>query len=93
MFETAIALAKTGDKAAARILLQQIVASEPHNAQAWGWLAFCAETVAEKRQALERVLEIDPDNQAVRRALEKLPEEEPAAERPPPALPKFFSTI
>jgi cytochrome c-type biogenesis protein CcmH/NrfG len=93
MFETAIALAKTGDKAAARILLQQIVASEPDNARAWGWLAFCAETTAEKRDALERVLDLDPDNQAVRRALDSLPEEKPAAEKPPPALPKFFSTI
>jgi micrococcal nuclease len=91
MLETAIALAKTGDKDAARVLLRQIVVAEPNNERAWGWLAFCAETVAEKRQALEHVLEIDPDNQAVRRALEKLGEEKPAREillptltQPPP---------
>jgi hypothetical protein len=88
MLEMAIALAKAGDKDAARVLLRQIVASEPDNERAWGWLSFCAETVAERRQALERVLEIDPDNQAVRRALEKLGDEKPAREKLLPTPPE-----
>jgi hypothetical protein len=68
----AVALAKTGDKAAARAILRQIVASEPGNETAWGWLAYCAETEIEKRQALERVIEINPANKGARRELEKM---------------------
>lgn len=91
MLEKAIALAKAGDEVRARNLLRQNVTEEPDNERAWGWLAYCAETNAERREGLEQVLEINPDNEAVRRALEKLGEEEPAkekllspeAERPP----------
>jgi hypothetical protein len=72
MLETAIALAKAGDKQAARLLLRQIVASEPDNERASGWLVFCAETLSERREALKHVLEINPDNQGARRALDEL---------------------
>ena len=67
--EQAVALAKSGDKAGAINLLRRIVANDPHNARAWGWLATCASTVDERRQALERVLEIDPENVGAQCAL------------------------
>jgi hypothetical protein len=72
MLEKAVSYAKARDQDAARALLRQVVAEDPYNEHAWGWLAACAETATERRQALERVLEINPANQAARRALEKL---------------------
>ena len=41
MLEQAITLARSGDKGAARDLLYQVVAQEPDNEHAWGWLATC----------------------------------------------------
>lgn len=81
MLEQAIILARTGDRDGARSLLRQYVANEPGSERAWGWLAFCAETMSEQRKALERVLEIEPEREAVRRALEKLGDEKPAREK------------
>lgn len=81
MLEQAIVLAKAGDQEEARKLLRQIVAEDPYNEHAWGWLAVCAETVAERRRALEHVLEVNPENEAARRALGKLGEEKPAKEK------------
>jgi len=68
----AVEMARAGDKAGACFLLRQIVATDSNNENAWGWLAFCAETKLERRQALERVLEINPENRGARGELEKL---------------------
>ena len=81
MLERAIALAKAGDIAEARILLRQIVVQVPDDARAWGWLAYCAETVSERRRALEYALIIAPDHDDFRRALEELGEEKPVREK------------
>jgi endonuclease YncB( thermonuclease family) len=82
MFAKAIALARAGDKAGARQLLHQIVTEDPGNEHAWGWLAACAATPSERQQALECVLEINPHNEAARRALEKLEMEELVSQQP-----------
>ena len=79
----AITLAKAGDKAAARRLLRRFVAEHPQNEAAWGWLAYCAETKTERRQALERVLEINPANRRARDTLKKMrPTPAPARSTP-----------
>ncbi len=81
MLQRAIALAKAGDSAAARVLLRQIVAEQPDNGPAWAWLAHCAETVSERRRALEYLLILNPEHEASRRALEDLGDEKPAKEK------------
>lgn len=70
----AIALARAGDKVAARTLLRQIVdiEVEPDNEVAWGWLAHCAENLEERRLALARVVAINPNNVGAVEALNKL---------------------
>lgn len=67
-----IAAARRGDKATARRLLDQVVQSDPRNELAWMWLASVSATVAERREALERVLRINPDNQRAQEALQEL---------------------
>ncbi len=71
MLEDDIDLAKAGGKQSACTFLRQVVAEEPDNEPAPEWLAYCAETVSERREALQRVLDINPDNHGARRAVEE----------------------
>jgi len=73
-----IEAARRGDKAAAQILLRQVVAIDADNELAWMWLASAVESVSERRACLERALEINPDNTRAREALNRL---EPAPRR------------
>ncbi|MFP4324210.1 MAG: tetratricopeptide repeat protein [Anaerolineales bacterium] len=70
--EQAIALAQSGQRAAARDLLQEIIAQEPSNETAWLWLASLAITQDERIEALTSVLAINPANPQARSALQKL---------------------
>jgi hypothetical protein len=79
LLERAIRARKSGDIAAARALLRALVALQPDLARAWLVLATVAETRAEQRAALERVLALDPRNEPARRGLERIIQVEPAA--------------
>jgi hypothetical protein len=57
---------QTGDKAAARRLLAEILYKEPQNAQAWLLMSSAVENIAQRRECLQRVLEIDAQNQDAR---------------------------
>jgi Tol biopolymer transport system component len=67
-----IEAARRGDKAAAQILLRQVVAVDPNNELAWMWLASAVESVSERRACLERALQINPNNTRAREALSRL---------------------
>ncbi len=78
-----IAALKAGRKVEARDLLSQVVKQEPHNEMAWLWLGGAVQTDKERRFCLERVLTINPQNDAARRALDRmLMSREMAGERP-----------
>lgn len=79
LLERAIRARKSGDIAAARALLRALVALQPDLARAWLVLATVAETRAEQRSALERVLALDPRNEPARRGLERMVQVEPDA--------------
>jgi hypothetical protein len=72
VFHQAVRLARQGDAAGARALLQELIAREPHNFQAWSWLAYVVPTDVEKRAALRRALALQPDNVALRETLRRL---------------------
>jgi hypothetical protein len=72
--QEAIAQARSGEKDEARFVLQQIVEAEPHNELAWFWLAWCATSKAERIEALQQVVEINPANARARRILDSLQE-------------------
>lgn len=67
-----IAAARSGDRATGRRLLEQVTNADPNNELAWFWLALCVPTVSERRNCLERVLAINPNNQRAKQALQQL---------------------
>ena len=60
---------KQGDKAKARAVLRTILIQNPHNEEAWMLLAGVVEKREHVDDCLERVLRINPQNEAARRAL------------------------
>lgn len=58
-----IAAAQSGDRALARTLLSNVTEADPHNIDAWLWLASISEYPEELLGFLSRVLEIDPSNE------------------------------
>lgn len=67
-----IAAVQRGDKATARRLLEQVVQQDNRNELAWMWLASCVNTSTERRECLERVLDINPNNTRAKEALAQL---------------------
>lgn len=65
-----IRAAKAGDKDEARHLLQLSIRLEPDNEAAWLWLASVSRDNRERVFCLEKLLEINPDNETARRALD-----------------------
>lgn len=64
--------ARRGERTTARRLLEQVITEDDRNEVAWMWLASVVNTLAERRNCLERVLEINPGNQRAQEALERL---------------------
>ena len=58
-----IKAARRGHKEPAQKLLGQVVKADPSNEQAWMWLAKVVEQPEQKAQCLERVIQLNPDNQ------------------------------
>jgi len=63
---------RRNDRATARRLLEEVIEADENNELAWMWLASTVTTLSERRQCLERVLEINPDNNRAREALRQL---------------------
>jgi Tol biopolymer transport system component len=86
LLKTGIEAAQGGNKIIARHILEQVVAKDPDSELGWLWLASVVDTVDERRNCLQKVLFINPNNDRARQALSKLPSATPApaaAERPP----------
>lgn len=84
LVERAIRARQNGDLPAARALLRALAAQRPDLPQIWLALATAAESRAEQRQALERVIALDPQNPLAQRGLARMR----AASAPPAALPE-----
>ncbi|GIK67103.1 MAG: hypothetical protein BroJett018_48970 [Chloroflexota bacterium] len=56
----------------ARSIFQQVIDADPRNELAWMWLAQVSDNTEHRRQALEEVLSINPNNEKARLALDKL---------------------
>lgn len=96
LLQLGIDAAREGNREEARNLFSLLTRQEPDNVQAWLWLAGVAEGPEQRRAALERVIELDPDNemaikglQAMGVPLPKRGDERPTeAPPPPPPTPK-----
>ncbi len=76
-----IAAAKAGQKDEARQLLQQSIRLDPTSEAAWLWLASVVNTPAERRFCLEKLLEINPQNETALKALSGMPTDQPSIKR------------
>ena len=72
MLQDAIMAARIGNRDQALVLLLQIVAQEPRNAEAWLWLSRVAETDEQRIECLRRVLEINPSHPIAQADLARL---------------------
>jgi hypothetical protein len=70
--EQGIELLRAGDKDGARSLLQQAVQQNPEDVRAWYYLAGSLSSLYERRQALEQVLQLDPNHAKAKEQLAKL---------------------
>ena len=67
-----ISALKKGEKTIAQALLQQAVQNNPRNLEAWLWLSGAVSTNQERIHCLQKVLEIDPNNQMAAKGIAKL---------------------
>jgi len=96
--QQAITAIKRGDKETAKRLLAWVLHDEPHNETAWLWMSYAVDDIGRKRDCLERVLSINPNNEQAQRTLEFLqntiavPEPEPrrTVERPKQPFPNLL---
>ena len=82
---------KTGETAAARELLVQVLQSDAGNLQAWLWLSGAVTTPGERRYCLEQVLVVDPQHSAARRGLALLPSDLASVSPLPAPLPGWLA--
>ena len=68
-FGQAKGAAATGDRAKAVEIVDEFLRNFPNSVEAWTLKSHLSESVAEKVEALEKALEIDPDNAAARSGL------------------------
>jgi hypothetical protein len=65
----AITAIKRGNKVTGRQLLVEIIDSDPRNEDAWLWMATVVEFDESCQQCLEKVLELNPDNEMAQKGL------------------------
>ena len=85
--QQAIAAARAGKTAQAKVLLDRVVLEEPDNVHAWFLLGVISETKEEQAECLNQVLAIDPDHEGAQKRLALLTEPEEVellVESPPP---------
>jgi hypothetical protein len=68
----AIQAIQYGDRAAGKRLLAQVLHADPRNVQAWLWMSEIADSNEQRRECLDRVIALDPQNQAARSRLAQL---------------------
>ena len=72
--QQAIRAIQEGDRSSGKRLLAEILRADPKNIQAWLWMYEVADTDAQRRDCLLRVLSIDPQNRVAIAGLARLRE-------------------
>lgn len=72
LLKMAIRSAKQNNKDGARVMFRQVLERDSKNETAMLWLAKLANSPTERKQWLERVLKVNPDNDTASKALEKM---------------------
>ncbi|MBC7811324.1 MAG: PD40 domain-containing protein [Burkholderiales bacterium] len=77
-----IEAARVGDNTKAQDLLKRVVIADENNELAWLWLASTADTIPKRRACLERVLQINPNNERALEAMRRLDVADGSGSRP-----------
>ena len=85
----AITLIRSGDKAGGGQILAKILKVDPQNELAWLWLSQTVTTRKQQQDCLEKVLAINPNNNAAHKALAKIKQ---AGQKPTKEIPQFSPT-
>jgi cytochrome c-type biogenesis protein CcmH/NrfG len=72
LLQMAITTAKQNNRSAARLMFRKVLSEDSNNERAMMWMAKLAETKAERKVWLERVLEVNPNNDLARDTLQRL---------------------
>lgn len=80
LLQMAVQSAKQGNKQGAKVMLRQILDEDPRNERAMMWMAKISTAPTERKQWLERVLQVNPENEVAQQALEKLSYDKSASE-------------
>jgi thioredoxin-like negative regulator of GroEL len=72
LLNMAIQSARQGNKQGARVMLRQVLDQDAKNERAMLWMAKTANSPTERKQWLERVIKVNPDNEVASKALEKM---------------------
>ena len=72
LLQMGIRAAKAGNAEGARMAFDQILNEDKRNERAMMWMAKIADTKVERKKWLDRVLTVNPDNEAARDALQKM---------------------
>lgn len=73
----AVAAIKAGDKQTGRQLLTEIIHSEPNNELAWLWMTKVVANQQQQIDCLNKVLEINPDNETAKKILAQFEQSPP----------------
>lgn len=79
-FQQAVEAFQAGDRERASELLEQVLAEDPKNDNAWYFLAAAQTDPTKRREYLNRVLEINPEHKRAREVLDRLNASEEAAQ-------------
>ncbi len=81
---------KSGDTQTGQRILRQLLDVEPDNEAAWLWLVATVDSPSEKIRYLNKVLELNPDNEIAHQGISQLamksPQPPPVQPKPPPTL-------
>ena len=75
--QQAIAAIKAGDKETGQQLLMKVIKADPKNEAAWLWMASTLDDPQEKKECLQKVLQINPKNATANKALTQLEPPQP----------------
>jgi len=93
--QQAITAIKSGDKVTGQELLVQVIKADPSNETAWMWMTVVLDDPQKKKQCLQKVLQINPNNAMAKKGLAQLestlPLDLPKPE--PMEMPKFQEIV
>ena len=72
MLQNAVRAIKSGNKVDGKRILVQILRVEPENEDAWLWMTYVVDMDRQRRDCLQQVLKINPDNKMAQRGMDIL---------------------